>query len=154
MQGVLSWMYGEFVGGRGAVGLLLLRVFAGVALMMHGWPKIQAPFSWTKGIPGPLQAAAALSEFGGGLALALGFLTPLAAFGIACTMGVAAMMAHGSDPFMASNRKGLPHVASKEPALTYLAMALLLMLIGPGRISLDWLLFGSRRGSYGGRSKR
>jgi len=44
-------------------------------------------------VPGFLQGLAALSEFGGGLALIAGLLTPLAAFGIACTMVVAVGLA-------------------------------------------------------------
>ncbi|MDF2439221.1 MAG: putative oxidoreductase [Abditibacteriota bacterium] len=155
MRGSLSWMYGDFVSGRGAFGLLLLRVFAGVALMMHGWPKIQSPFSWMgSAAPGPLQAAAAISEFGGGLALALGFFTPLAALGVASTMLYAALVAHSNDPFMASNGRGKPFVPSKELAMTYLSMATLLLMIGPGRFSLDWLFFGGRRSLYTGHSKR
>ena len=59
--------------------LLLLRIVAGVAFMLHGWGKIQHPFSWMgPDMPGFLQALAALSEFGGGAAWALGLLTPLA----------------------------------------------------------------------------
>jgi hypothetical protein len=72
------------------VALLLTRVVAGVAFMMHGWPKIQNPLGWMgpEGFaPGSLQALAAISEFGGGLAWVLGLLTPLASLGIACTMG-------------------------------------------------------------------
>ncbi len=60
---------------RASLGLLALRLLAGVALMHHGWSKIQNPFGWmgpTATVPGFLQALAALSEFGGGLALALG----------------------------------------------------------------------------------
>ena len=68
-------------------------------------------------------------------------LTPLASFLILCTMAVAAGMVHipAGHPFVAST--GGP---SYEPALGYLAIALLLLLAGPGRLSLDWLLFGRR----------
>src|SRR6218665_1102626 len=78
---------------RLATALLLLRLMAGIALMSHGFGKIQAPFSWMgpdAPIPGFLLFLAALSEFGGGLALVLGLLVPLASFGIICTMAVAA----------------------------------------------------------------
>ena len=44
---------------------------------------------------------------------------------------------HG-DPFVAM----APAQPSYEPALTYLGIALALMLVGPGRFSLDYLLFG------------
>ena len=126
------------------LGLLLLRFVAGLAFMLHGWGKIQNPFGWMGPdafAPGFLQALAALSEFGGGLALIIGLLTPLALLGIACTMAVAVYMhaIMNSDPFISV---GGP---SYELAALYLCVALLLIAIGPGRFSLDRLIFGSRR---------
>src|SRR5207245_5587211 len=93
-------LYPPFLRGRGAVGLLVLRLVTGAAFILHGWPKIQNAFHWMDPadgpapVPGFLQALAALSEFGGGIALILGFLTPLAALGIACTMITAISMVH------------------------------------------------------------
>ncbi|PWB78822.1 MAG: DoxX family protein, partial [Holophagae bacterium] len=75
----------------GDLALLLVRVVAGFAFMLHGWGKIQNAFGWMGPdafAPGIFQALAALSEFGGGLAWILGLLTPLASLGIACTMAV------------------------------------------------------------------
>lgn len=121
--------------------LLLLRVTTGVAFVIHGWPMIQNPFDWMQKDPAPpvFQALAALSEFGGGIALALGVLTPLAAFGILCTMAVAVYThVKGGDPFVAK-------VGGKwEPAAVYLCIALMLIATGPGRLSLDRRLFGVR----------
>ncbi len=77
---------------RPSAGLLLLRLLCGAAFMAHGFGKIKSPFGWAgpdSSIPGVFQALAALSEFGGGLAWVLGLLTPLASFGLACTMAVA-----------------------------------------------------------------
>lgn len=118
-----------------SAGLLILRLVAGTAFVIHGWGKIQNPFGWMgpdASIPGFFQALAAISEFGGGIAWTLGALTPPASFGLACTMAVAVYM----------------HVAvyggSFEPAAVYLAVAILLMLAGPGRWSVDRLLFGER----------
>ena len=70
----MNKLFGDFIGGRGALGLLILRVIFGVGIMQHGWSKIQNPFGWMSadsGVPGILQALAALSEFGGGLAMIL-----------------------------------------------------------------------------------
>src|SRR5687767_3555751 len=126
------------VSGRVSTGLLILRVVAGLAFMFHGWGKIQNPTGWmgpNANIPGALQALAAISEFGGGLFWILGLLTPLASLGLACTMGVAVWM-HATvmhDPFVA---KG-PGKGSYELAAIYLCVALLLLLAGPGRFSLD-----------------
>jgi putative oxidoreductase len=137
-------LFMPFVTGPGAVALLIMRLAIGSAFMLHGWPKIQNPFGWMPPgapIPGFLQALAAVSEFGGGLAWILGLLTPIASFGILCTMAVAAYthISRG-DPFVAS-RPGTP---SFELALAYFSVALVMMLAGPGRLSLDALLFGKR----------
>jgi len=128
----------------GDLALLLIRVAAGLAFMLHGWGKIQNPFGWMGPdafAPGVFQALAALSEFGGGLAWILGLLTPLASLGIACTMGVAFSL-HAivrGDPFVSMT--GGP---SSELAAVFFCIALLLIAIGPGRLSLDRRLFGPR----------
>lgn len=137
-------LFGSFVGGRGAVGLLALRLVAGSALMLHGWPKIQHATSWMPpqaGVPGFLQFLAAFSEFFGGLAFVTGLLTPIAALGVACTMAVALVAVHfkRGDPFVSLSRE------SFESPLVYFAIALTMMLTGPGRLSLDALLFGRTR---------
>lgn len=126
------------------VALLLIRVVAGLAFTMHGWGKIQTPFGWMGPdgfAPGIFQALAATSEFGGGLAWILGLLTPLASLGILSTMAVAfwfhAFMR--GDPFVSMT--GGP---AFELAAVYFSIALLLLATGPGRLSLDRKLFGSR----------
>ena len=127
---------------RTSTGLLLLRLVVGLAFMFHGYGKIQSPFNWMgpdAKVPGVLQMLAAVSEFGGGLAWMLGALVPLASFGLACTMTVAVRM-HAivlHDPFV-SQTGG----RSFEPALVYLGVAVLLLLAGPGRFSVDRILFG------------
>lgn len=116
---------------RASLGLLLLRVVAGSAMASHGWNKIQNPFHWMDKAPSPppafLQFLAALSEFGGGIALVLGALTVVASMGIAFTM-VEAVRMHvaGGDPFQ-----------KWELALLYFAIAVLFICVGPGRISVD-----------------
>jgi putative oxidoreductase len=130
----------------GSIALLVLRLVAGTAFMMHGWGKIQNPFNWMGPdafAPGVFQALAALSEFGGGLAWILGLLTPLASFGAACTM-VVAVWVHAvmkGDPFVAMGPG-----PSYELASLFLAISLVLMLVGPGRYSADAKLFGLRKG--------
>ena len=130
---------GEIVQGKGAWALFVLRIVAGPALAMHGWPKIQHAFTWLgPDVPGFLQALAALSEFGGGLAITIGLLTQLAALGIACTMSYAILLVHikNGDPFV--DPMG-GH--SWELAGVYLSIALALIFRGPGAISADGLLF-------------
>jgi putative oxidoreductase len=129
----------------GDVALLLLRVVVGTAFMFHGYGKITNPFGWMGPdpfAPAPFVALAALSEFGGGLAWIVGLLTPLAALGIGSTMAVAFWFHafQSGDPFVATALGQ----ASFELALVFLAVAILLIAVGPGRISLDRLIFGRR----------
>ncbi len=124
--------------------LLLVRLVAGAAFMTHGWSKIQNPFGWMGAdafAPPFFQALAALSEFAGGLAWILGLLTPLAASGIACTMTVAiwTLTFKYAAPFVASTMAP----ASELPAV-YFCVALVLITVGPGRLSLDRAIFGRR----------
>jgi putative oxidoreductase len=136
--------YSDDFGIRSSLGLLVLRVVVGAALMFHGWPKIQNPMGWMGAeapVPGFLQACAAVAEFVGGGALIVGLLTRLFAFMLVINMAVAAGMVHISqgDPFV-----GKPGERSWELAAVYFACALLLLLAGPGRLSLDALIFGRR----------
>lgn len=111
--------------------------------MFHGWGKIQNPFHWMDGwgnMPGFLQAAAALSEFGGGACWILGALFPLASAGLACTMAVAAWRHFSNgDPFVANKL-----APAYEPATLYLAIAVLFLLVGPGSFAADRFIFGRK----------
>jgi putative oxidoreductase len=82
--------------------------------------------------------AAALSEFVGGILVALGFLTRVAAFFIACTMLTAVVGIHWKGGFFASNR-------GYEYPLALLAMSLSLLISGGGIMSVDKALSGKRR---------
>jgi putative oxidoreductase len=133
--------YCDTVGHIGSAGLLLLRLAMGVAFVFHGWPKIQNPMGWMGAeatVPAFLQTLAAVAEFGGGMALVVGLLTRLASLGIATNMIVALCMVHlpMGHPFV-----GKPGGPSFELAAVYLACAVLFLLLGPGRWSLDALLF-------------
>jgi putative oxidoreductase len=125
--------------------LLFVRLVVGIAFLHHGWGKIQTPMSWMPpeaGIPGFLQLLAAISEFGGGLALILGLLTSLAMVGMAFTMIVATHM-HAivrQDPFVSMD--GGP---SFELALLYLSLALMFLAVGPGQFSADAKIFGLKK---------
>ena len=138
----MAKVWGDFVGGRAAWGLLIVRLVFGSALTLHGLQKMSDPFGWMgpdATVPGVLQFLAFFSELGGGLAIVFGLLTPLAALGVAITMAVALAMVHGSHPFVSMEGP------SKEGAATYLAVALLMLIGGPGKLSLDWLLLGRTR---------
>jgi putative oxidoreductase len=135
----MSWLFTDTKSVRGSTALLLLRVVMGAAFILHGYGKIQNPTEWAGNMyPGYLQALAAVAEFGGGIALILGFLTPVAALGLAATMAVAVFHVHmpADDPFVATG----PGQASYELGAVYLACSLALLLLGPGRFSVDGCL--------------
>lgn len=125
--------------------LFFIRLVVGAAFMFHGWGKIQSPFSWMppgSPVPGFFQFLAALSEFGGGLALIVGLLARLGALGIVFTMIVAASM-HAfvfHDPFVNTTGQG----GSFELPLVFLSIAVFIVVNGPGRFSLDAKIFGTR----------
>lgn len=142
--------FGNTPGGAPGFGLLLVRLVFGFAMMVRGYPKIQDPFHWADkyGIPGPLQALGALAEAGGGLAIALGLLTPLGAVGWIATMGMAMYQLSKQDAVFVNSpgAKG----PSYEAAAGYFAVAVLLLLTGPGKFSFDALLFGGKGGRVKG----
>ncbi len=125
----------------GSAALLLLRVVMGVAFMMHGWGKIQSPLNWMgpdSPVPGFLQFLGAFAEFGGGLALILGLLFPLACLGMVFTM-LGATYLHAvvmGDPFIGPKSFELPVV--------YLLISIVFIAIGSGNFSLDRKLFGTK----------
>jgi putative oxidoreductase len=131
--------------GFQAWALLFMRLIAGIGFMLHGWGKIQNPFAWmpeSSPVPGIFQFLAAFSEFGGGLALTLGLLTPLALSGLIVTM-IVAVLFHGvmlGDPFVNTTGTG----GSYEPALSYLGIFIVLFATGPGNWSLDQKFFGTK----------
>lgn len=134
-------LYAPFISGRAGAGLLIFRIVTGLALMMHGFSKIQHPFSWmdamNSGVPPFLQACAAVAEFGGGLAIVLGFLTPLACLGVFATMATAILMVH-----LPQGGQWVGGPNAYESAASYLVASVMLFLTGPGTISIDKFLFG------------
>jgi putative oxidoreductase len=83
-------------------------------------------------------AAAAFSELVGGVLIALGLLTRVGAFCIACVMITAIAGIHWGNGFFAANR-------GYEYPLSLLAMALALLIAGGGQASVDRALTGGRR---------
>jgi putative oxidoreductase len=125
------------------LGLFALRLVAGVALAWHGVLKFQSEGGWTLWMgsedvyPSWAQAVAAVCETAGGAGILLGLLTPLASLAVLAVMGGALNMhvARG-DPFVAKE-------SSWEYPCLLAATGLLLLLAGPGRLSIDALV--SRR---------
>src|SRR5215472_16674849 len=119
------------------IALLILRLVLGLTLAGHG---VQKLFGWFGG-PGLTQVRkgfeiqgfkpvwlwvvlAMVGEVGGGLSVALGFLTPLGAAGILGAMAMATFKSHWKNGFWNRDR-GL------EFPLALLTMALAIGLTGP-----------------------
>ena len=115
-------------------GLTLLRIFAGIALALaHGLGKLPPAEGLVTragelGFPMPafFAWAAGLSEFLGGIFLAVGFLTRISSFFIACVMLTAILGVHAADPFQ-----------RKELAFMYLFVALAFLIKGASDWSID-----------------
>ncbi len=130
-----------------SLALLILRLGVGLTLAGHGTQKL---FGWFGG-PGltrlgqglekqgfkpvwPWLALAIVGEVGGGLSVALGFLTPLGAAGILGAMAMATFKSHWKNGFWL-NKGGY------EYSLLLMIVSIAIGLIGPGSFSLD-TLFG------------
>ena len=121
-------------------GILLIRLIVGLAFAGHGAQKL---FGWFGGggpqgtagflaslgyrAPAAMAIFAGLSELGGGLLLAAGFLTPLAALALSTVMLNAIVTVQW--------RKGF--LGGWELDSTFMAVAIAVTITGPGRISLD-----------------
>jgi len=121
-----------------ATSMLAFRIIIGLAFYYHGQGKIAHATEWMgPGVPSWLQALAAFAEYGGGLAVIAGFLTPLASIGIIATMIGAMSMVHlpAGHPFVSATGGH-----SGELALVYLVSSILILCHGPGAFSIDYLL--------------
>jgi putative oxidoreductase len=128
------------------IGLLILRLAVGLTLAAHGAQKAMGWFGGPgpKGVramveamgfkPVPLWAVAlTTAELGGGLCLALGLLTPIAALVVTAAMVTAIFTVHVDKGFF--NSQG-----GYEFPLLIVGACVSLALIGPGSFSLDRLL--------------
>ena len=123
--------------------MLWMRLLMGFGMAMHGYDRLingkMHEFAGAVeriGFPQPMlfALAAALSEFLGGICVALGLGTRIAAGFIFITMSVAIFLAQASQPF-----------AAKELAGCYWAMAGALVCLGPDMWSIDEWPKGGRK---------
>jgi putative oxidoreductase len=141
---------------------LILRVAAGLIFIPHGYSKVfgsGGPAAFAAdlpgyGVPAFLGYLAAYAEFFGAILLIVGLLTRLDAFLLAGTMFVAAFVVQLPDALRDPDNAGHRFFASMramELPLALLATMLVVLLMGPGRFSLDALIWrkkvGARRGA-------
>ncbi len=115
------------------LGLAVLRILPSAFMLTHGYPKLMklingnTEFANPFGIgEAPTLFLAVVGEFICPVLMIIGFKTRWAAIPSAVTMLVAAFMIHADDPF-----------ATKEKALLYLVIFLVIILLGPGKYSVD-----------------
>ena len=110
-----------------SIGLLWLRILIGIGITTHGFGKIFggqidgfAQGVAQLGFPFPVFFAwtAALSEFLGGICVAAGIGTRVAAFFVFFTMSVALFLRHGHDPFKVKELAYLYWTASSSLIIT------------------------------------
>jgi putative oxidoreductase len=117
--------------------LLILRVGAGVLMIHHGYDKLthfneyQPEFMNFLGLGTSASLALVVfAEFFCSAMLLVGFLTSVSTIPLIITMGVAVFMAHDGAIF-----------AKGELATLYLFVYVAIMIVGPGKYSLDALIF-------------
>ncbi len=115
------------------IALFILRCGFGGAMLTHGYPKMMKLFNGDFGFADPLGIGempslilAVLGEVVAPIFLILGWKTRLAAIPAAITMGVAAFIVHGDDPF-----------SKQEKAILYMFGFIAIALLGAGKFSID-----------------
>ena len=115
------------------VGLAVLRILPSAFLMTHGWGKFNRLISGNFEFPDPIGIGSSpslfltvIGEFICPILIIIGLKTRWAAVPSAITMFVAAFIVHASDPF-----------SDKEKALLFLVTFIAIILLGPGRFSID-----------------
>ena len=111
-------------------GLLILRLVLAVIFLYHGGAKL-----FKKKIP-PFFRVLGIFEVLGGISVLIGLLTEISSIGFAVIMlgAIYYKIFKWNIPFSAEKSTGW------ELDLVLLAMALVLLVLGPGNFSLDFLL--------------
>ena len=115
----------------------IMRLIVGLLFFCHGAQKILGWFPNPKQSAGPLDTMGLLSgwiELVGGILIAIGLFTRVAAFISSGEMAVAFFMVHAKSSL-------IPRLNGGEPAVLFCFIFLFIFFYGAGRLSLDSLLF-------------
>jgi putative oxidoreductase len=141
-------MFRKLISTENSAAITILRLVLGIVFFAHGAQKMLGwfggyGFTGTMGfftgamhIPAVFAFLAIAAEFFGGLGLIFGFLTRIAAFGIAVNMLVAIAMVHAQFGFF-MNWAGTQKGEGIEYHLLTLAITIFLMIKGAGAFSID-----------------
>ena len=115
------------------IGLALLRIAPSIMLITHGLPKFQKLISGNFEFGDPIGIGATpslflavIGEFICPILIIVGFKTRWMAVPPAITMVVAGFIVHSADPF-----------GTKEKAFLFLVFFIAIILLGPGKFSID-----------------
>lgn len=122
---------------------LILRVVVGASLMVHGYPKLRGEgkagsiaFMKGAGFPGVTAVMAGVLEFFGGIFLVAGLLVPVVAFFY--------VLQFATIVYMKKYRMKMGYITPGKPNyeidVTYLLLALVLVVTGAGVLSVDSLI--------------
>jgi len=129
--------------------LLIGRLAIGVCFVIHALGKVgvvgngslEGFTKWLEslGVPyaGVQARMAMLSELGGGICLAIGLLTRPACLVLMGTMIVAGVIGHRGAGYLITNDP-----PGAEYTINLAVICIVFAMLGPGRYSIDWLLFG------------
>jgi putative oxidoreductase len=124
--------------------LLLVRLYWGWQFAQSGWGRLhhipqatQFFASLHLPFPGPTVVFISVLEFVGGILLALGLASRLISLLLACDMAVAYI---AGDPEALHAIFSNPGKFYNADPYTFLFASLMVLIFGPGRFALDWLL--------------
>ncbi len=144
-------MFGKLLSTQDNIAPLVMRVMLGIVFIPHGAQKVLGWFgghglegtlnffTQSVGLPMFLAVLVVAAESIGAIGLIVGFLTRVAAFGIACVMTGAIVTVHLENGFF-MNWSGKQAGEGFEFHLLAIALAVALMITGGGKASVDLFL--------------
>jgi uncharacterized membrane protein YphA (DoxX/SURF4 family) len=127
---------------------LILRLGLAAIFIAQGYVKLYQEESWTDQLTPTMQKVVSGAELACGIALAVGFLSRLAALGLIAEMIGAIAMVTGARGFIpiSFTPTGFTFEAGSAYNFLIIVACLALLVLGSGVVSVDYLIFGRKRG--------